>query len=54
MTNVPTNGELAFWFLLLIAAAALLFVVSTHTQSDCYIEDVDAWTRNYEKLQRRR
>ena len=57
--DMPTNAELAFWLvaLIILAAAPLLLRIFNLAESstDCsgYIEDVDAWYRNYEKIQRR-
>lgn len=57
MTNnlAPTDGELLFWMVLLIAALIWLFRNLLSTQgSDNKIDDMAAWSRNYDKLQRRR
>ena len=52
MTDVPTNGELVFWCVLLLASILGLLFLNYHSSN--YIDDLAAWSRNYEKLQRRR
>lgn len=50
---MPTNGEIAFWILLCVLAGAwVLRVLASSTPSN-EIEDLQAWNRNYDRLQRR-
>ena len=55
-TTVPTNSEVAFWIALLCVCVIglCLLIFKKSADSFSYIEDLDAWNRNYEKLQRRR
>ena len=50
---IPTNGEFAFWFILAFLLIAGLIFLNQYAGPSNYIDDIDAWTRNYEKLQRR-
>lgn len=50
MPDLPTNGELAFWCILAFILIAGLIFLNQYAVTSTYI---DAWTRNYEKLQRR-
>lgn len=52
MTNVPTNGELIFWCALLLATILRLIRCNSHSSNR--IDDMASWSRNYEKIQRRR
>lgn len=51
-----TNGELAFWCILLLATIIGLILINHResSHSSNRIDDMDSWSRNYEKLQRRR
>lgn len=52
----PTNGELAFWCILLLTTILGLLRINRRASSHSSnrIDDIAAWSRNYEKLQRRR
>ena len=52
----PTNGELIFWCVLLLATILGLILINRYVSSHSSnsIDDMAAWSRNYEKLQRRR
>ena len=54
MTDIPTNGEIAGMIALLLILIAGLIFINHHAGSYNSVDDLDAWTRNYEKLQRRR
>lgn len=54
MIGIPTNGELAFWCILAFILIAGLIFSNQYAVTSTYIDDIDAWTRNYEKIQRRR
>ena len=50
--------ELIWWLALLISAAILTLLSPSilnlvQERSDSYIDDLPAWTRNYERIQRR-
>lgn len=50
--------ELIFWLALLICTFVLMILGPSilnlvQEQSDYYIEDLEAWTRNYAKIQKR-
>lgn len=52
-TDIPTTGDVVGMLVLLILAiVGLLVCVNHHGTSQ--IDDMASWTRNYEKLQRRR
>ena len=53
-----TNAELIFWILALISTITILHLsirgaLFRNPYSDCSIEDVESWNRNYAKIQRR-
>ena len=52
---MSVDFELIWWLVMLICAAALMLLGPSilTSCSDSYIDDLPAWTRNYEKLQRR-
>lgn len=50
---MPTNGEIAFGCILVFLLIAGLIFLNQYAGPSNYIDDVDAWTRNYEKIQRR-
>lgn len=50
----PTNGELAFWCVLLLVTIIGLILINRHVSSYNCVDDMASWSRNYEKLQRRR
>ena len=52
-TDIPTNGDVAGMFVLLILALVSLLVCVNHHGTN-RVDDMASWTRNYEKLQRRR
>ena len=50
--------ELIWWLVMLICVAALVLLGPSilnlvQERSDSYIDDLPAWTRNYERIQRR-
>ena len=54
----PTDFELIWWLAMLIWVAVLVLLGPSilnlvQERSDNYIDDLSAWTRNYERLQRR-
>ena len=55
MNTVPTNAEVAFYviFAVIAVAAILILLIGSETHHDRSISDVDAWLRNYNKLQNR-
>lgn len=55
MNTIPTNAEVAFY--LIFAAIALVsmlaLLIRNEVYHDCTISDMDAWLRDYDKLQKR-
>ena len=51
--DIPTNGDVVGMLVLLILAIVGLLVCVNHHRTD-RIDNMASWTRNYEKLQRRR
>ena len=49
---MATNSELIFWLVLLVGAAAALLVTSLSNQTNS-VDDLNAWKRNYSRLQNR-
>lgn len=52
-TDIPTNGDVVGMFVLLVLSIASLLVCVNHHGTN-RVDDMASWTRNYEKLQRRR
>ena len=52
-TDIPTNGDVLGMIILLILALVSLLVCVNHPGTS-KVDDMTSWTRNYEKLQRRR
>lgn len=55
-SNMPTIAELIFWIGALVCSLLgtyALFNLS-ESKSSYYLDDVEAWNRNYTKIQRRR
>ena len=52
-TDIPTNGELAGMFILLMVTLVGLLICVNY-QGTSRVDDIASWTRNYQKLQRRR
>lgn len=52
-TEIPTNGDVVGMIVLLVLAAVGLLVWANRHGTN-RIDDMASWTRNYEKLQRRR
>lgn len=52
---MSVDFELIWWLVLLAIMLLSLFFINQFATScsDCYVEDLDAWTRNYGRLQRR-
>lgn len=53
MYLAPTFGEVAFWLICLLVATILLIRGLTLSESSDQLEDLAAWQRNYERMQRR-
>lgn len=53
MANIPTNGEIAFYLMLILILALGLLFINYYADSEHSVDDLDAWTRNYDKIQRR-
>ena len=52
-TVIPTTGDVVGMIVLLVLAIAGLLVCVNHHGTN-RVDDMASWTRNYEKLQRRR
>ena len=52
-TEIPTNGDVVGMIVLLVVAIVGLLVCVNHHGTN-RVDDMTSWTRNYEKLQRRR
>lgn len=52
-TNIPTNGDVVSMLVLLVVTIVGLLVCVNHHRTN-RVDDMASWTRNYEKLQRRR
>lgn len=53
MYLAPTSGEVAFWLICLLVATILLIRVLASSENNGQIEDLAAWQRNYDRMQRR-
>ena len=55
MTDIPTNAEVAFYiiFAAIALVSILILLIRSEEYHDCSISDMDAWLRNYDKLQNR-
>ena len=53
MYLAPTFGEVAFWLICLLVATILLIKCLASGESNGQVEDLAAWQRNYERMQRR-
>ena len=55
MNTIPTNAEVAFYIIFAVIAIAsiLVLLIRSEVHRDCSISDMDAWLRNYNKLQNR-
>lgn len=54
--DIPTNSDLvvlALWVVLAIIGALLYFNRRTNQHDDTAVNNLDAWTRNYERTQRK-
>lgn len=51
--DIPTNDEVVGMFVLLVLAIVSLMICVNHHGTD-RVDDLASWTRNYQKLQRRR
>lgn len=52
-TDIPTTGDVVRMLILLVLATVGLLVCVNHHGTN-RVDDVASWTRNYQKLQRRR
>ena len=52
-TDIPTNGDVLGMIVLLILTLVGLLICVNH-RGTSRVDDMASWTRNYEKLQRRR
>ena len=50
---MPTNLEIIGWFVLLTLAVLVLLTLLKFSSSVEAIEDLPAWQRNYDRMQRR-
>lgn len=50
---MPTNAEIGFYLLMLVVAIVAALLMFAHASRDSSIDDMDAWSRNYTKIQRR-
>ena len=53
MCLAPTFGEVAFWVAAALASAVLLIRGLASSSSNGQIDDLAAWQRNYDRMQRR-
>lgn len=55
MNTIPTNAEVAFYMISAAIAlvSMLVLLIRSEVHHDCTISDMDAWLRNYNKLQNR-
>ena len=55
MNTIPTNSEVAFYVIFAVIAVAtiLVLLIRSEAHHDCSIDNMDAWLRNYNKLQNR-
>lgn len=54
LTLLESDPELTFWLTGLIATliALAILTIKSNQSSATYVDDMDAWSRNYEKIQR--
>ena len=52
-TEIPTNGDVVGMVALLVVAIVGLLICVNHHGTN-RVDDMASWTRNYQKLQRRR
>lgn len=53
---MPTDAEVAFWVIgaiLAIVLATIIVIYNCKYNDKDYVEDIDAWLENYEKIRKR-
>lgn len=53
MYLAPTFGEVAFWLMATLVSTIALIRGLTLSNSNGQVDDLAAWQRNYERMQRR-
>lgn len=54
MEHAPSNAELIFWIAALVITILVLAWSTCHAGSTDRIDDIEAWNRNYSRMQNRR